>query len=247
MRRAMPVERRIDIDGVNCFAGRQGDRAYWLVLTGIGPHAADAAASTVLKRQRAALAMSAGFAGALLPAAAVGDVIAATSVISGTFDGAWFQAGAPLVSDDRVLHAVQAAAAQVGVTVRTGPLVSLATVVCRAVDKQKVSRLAGAIALDMESAAIGNAARAHGVPFAVLRTVSDVASEDLPLDFNVFLTPWGWLRGMGAMILAPSSFVGLNRLRRQSRLAAGQLTAVTAAWAANGFGLSPESEVGRTG
>ena len=152
-----------------------------------------------------------------------------------------------MACDDRVLQAVQTAAAEAGVTVRTGPLVSLATVVWRSVDKQHVSRLAGAIALDMESAAIGNAARANGVPFAVLRTVSDVAGEDLPMDFNVFLKPWGWLLGMGAMILAPSSLVGLNRLRRQTRLAAGKLTAVTAAWAAEGFGLSPASEVGRAG
>ena len=246
MRRAMPVERRIEIDGVKCFAGRQGDRAYWLVLTGIGPHAAEAAASTVLNRQRAALVISAGFAGALLPAAAVGDVIAATSVFSGRFDGGWSQ-GPPIACDDSVLRAVQAAAVEVRVTVRTGPLVSLSTVVCRAADKQQVSRVAGAIALDMESAAIGNAAVAYGAPFAVLRTVSDAAGEDLPFDFNVFLEPWGWLRGMGAMILAPSSLLGLNRLRRQSRLAAGQLTAVTAAWAAGGFGLAPASEVGRAG
>ena len=247
MRRAMPVERRFDIEGLNCFAGRHSARVYWLVPTGIGPHAAGAAASRVLDRQRAALAISAGFAGALLPAAAVGDVIAATSVLSGRFDGVWSQPGPPISCDDSALRAIQAAALEVGVTVRTGSLVSLATVVWRAVDKQHVSRLADAIAVDMESAAIGNAARAHGVPFAVLRTVSDVASEDLPLDFNVFLKPWGWLRGMGAIILAPSTLAGLNRFRRQSRLAAEQLTAVTAAWAADGFGLSPASEVGRAG
>ena len=241
----MPVERRININGVNCFAGRQGERAYWLVATGIGPQAAEAAASTVLKQQRPALAISAGFAGALLPAAAVGDVIAATNVFSGRFDGGWSQGGPSMACDDSVLRSVQAAAAAVGVTVRTGPLVSLATVVCRAVDKQHVSRLAGAIALDMESAAIGSAALAHGVPFAVLRTVSDLAGEDLPLDFNVFLKPWGWLQGMGAMLLAPSSFLGVNRLRRQTGFAAGQLTAVTGAWAAAGFGLSPASEVER--
>jgi adenosylhomocysteine nucleosidase len=243
----MPLERRIKIDGVTCFAGRQGDRAYWLVPTGIGPRAAEAAASTVLDRQRAALAVSAGFAGALLPAAAVGDVIAATSVVSGRFDGGWSEAGPPIPCDDRVLRAVVSAAVQAEVTARTGLLVSLATVVCRAVDKQQVNRLAGAIALDMESAAIANAALARGVPFAVLRTVSDAAGEDLPLDFNVFLKPWGWLRGMAAMMVAPSSLVGLNRLRRQSRLAAGHLTAVTAACAADGFGLSPASKVGRAG
>jgi adenosylhomocysteine nucleosidase len=120
-------------------------------------------------------------------------------------------------------------------------MVSLATVLCRAVEKEYLGRLSGAIALDMESAAIGNVARACGVPFAVVRTVSDVASEDLPLDFNAFLTPWGWLRGVGAMLMRPSSLMGLNRLRRQSRLAAERLAAVCAVCAATGFGLSSVS------
>jgi adenosylhomocysteine nucleosidase len=245
MRRAMPAERRIMIDGVSCFTGRHGGRAYWLVPTGIGPEAAQRAASAVLNRHTAALAVSAGFSGALLPAAAVGDVIVATSVVSGRFDGAWAPVGAPMACDDTVLRAVQAAAADTRLAFRSGLVVSLTTVLCRAVEKENVSRLTGAIALDMESAAIGNVARAHGIPFAVVRTVSDVASEDLPLNFNVFLTPWGWVRGVGAMIMRPSSLIGLNRLRRQSRFAAGRLTAVCAACVANGFGLSPVSKAGR--
>jgi adenosylhomocysteine nucleosidase len=243
VRRAMPVERRIEIDGVSCFTGRQAGRVYWLVPTGIGPGAADLTATAVLNRHRAALAVSAGFSGALLPAAAVGDVIVATSVVSGRFDGTWVQTGGPMACDDIVRDAAQTAAVEIGSSVRSGPVVSLSTVVCRAVDKQRLSRQTGAIAVDMESAAIAEVARTHGVPFAVVRTVSDVADEDLPLDFNVFLKPWGWARGIGAVILTPSSLAGLNRLRRQSRLAAERLTALSARWAANGFGLSP---AGRT-
>lgn len=245
MRHAMPVERRIEIDGVPCFTGRHAGRAHWLVLTGIGPEAADAAANAVLNRQTVALAVSAGFAGALLPAAAVGDVIVATSVVSGTFDGSWAQAGVPMACDATVLRAVQAAAAHIGLTVRSGPVVSLATILCRAVEKETVSRLTGAVALDMESAAIGKVAKVQGVPFAVVRTVSDVAGEDLPLDFNAFLKPWGWMRGIGAMMMTPSSLIGLNRLRRHSRLAAERLTAVCAACAESGFGLSSVSQAGR--
>ena len=72
-----------------------------------------------------------------------------------------------------------------------------------------------------------------------------VVGEDLPLDFDAFLKPWGWMRGIGAMIMTPSSLNGLNRLRRQSRLAAARLTVLCAACAVNGFGLSPISHVGR--
>jgi adenosylhomocysteine nucleosidase len=240
----MPVERRIDIDGITCFTGRQAGRAYWLVATGIGQEAASAAATAVLSRG-AALAISAGFAGALLPESAVGETMVATSVVPGTFDGTWREAGDSIVCDDAVIRAIQAAAAQVGATIRSGPMVSITTVLFRGTDKQQVRRSTGAIALDMESAAIGTVARAHGVPFAVIRTVSDTAAEDLPLDFNVFLKPWGWPRGIAALLLAPSSVIGLNRLRRSSRLAAGTLAAVGAVWAANGFGLSPVSHLGK--
>src|SRR6185312_3608605 len=128
------------------------------------------------------------------------------------FDGGWREAGSPIACDAAVIRAIQAAAVEAGATVRSGPMVSLTTVLCRATDKQQVRRLAGAIALDMESAAIGKVAHAHGVPFAVIRTVSDTADEDLPLDFNAFLKPWGWARGIAALLLSPSSLIGLNRL-----------------------------------
>ena len=59
---------------------------------------------------------------------------------------------------------------------------------------------------------------------AIVRTVSDLVDEDLPLDFNLFLRPTGWVQGVQMLICRPSSFAGLNRLRKQSRVAAGRLT-----------------------
>jgi nucleoside phosphorylase len=240
----MPAARRIETEGVNGFTGRHAGRTYQLVLSGIGPAAAAAAATAALHGDTA-LAVSTGFAGALSSTAAVGEMVLATSVAAGRFEETWREAGVPLACDDAVIRAVQAAAAQVGATVRTGRMISLDRVLCRAAHKQQVSQWTGALALDMESAAIGNVAGAQGIPFAVMRTVSDAVHEDLPLDFNAFLKPWGWARGITAMLLAPSSLLGLNRLRRNSRLAAATLTAVTAAWAANGFGLSPASQPGK--
>jgi adenosylhomocysteine nucleosidase len=245
IRRAIAVEQRVQINGVNCFAGRQAGRVYWLVPTGVGPESADTAAGAILSRQRAALAISAGFAGALDPAAAVGDVVVATSVVSGTFDTTWTQGESAIVCEEAVLRVVQTAASDMKVTVRSGPMLSLTTVICRAVEKQDLHRVTGAVAVDMESAAIGKVAQSQGVPFAVVRTVSDVAGEDLPLDFNAFLKPWGWMRGIGAMIISPSSVTGLNRLRRHSRMAAERLTALCAVCAPNGFGLSSVSQAGR--
>jgi adenosylhomocysteine nucleosidase len=245
VRRALPVNHRIDIGGVGCFIGRQAARSYWLIHTGIGPEAAHAAASAVLNRERMALAVSVGFAGALASGAEMADVIVGTSVVSGTFDGVWHESGRPVVCHERATDAARAAAADIGLEAHTGALLSVATVMCRAADKQRIARLTGAIAVDMESAALGTAALAKGVPFAVCRTVSDVVTEDLPLDFNLFLMRSGWMRGIAAIVMHPSSLIGLNRLRRQSRLAADRLTAVCSAYAARGFGLAPVINTGR--
>jgi adenosylhomocysteine nucleosidase len=107
---------------------------------------------------------------------------------------------------------------------RVGTVVSSGTVVWQAREKRRLHRVTDATGLDMESAAVAAVAQERGVPLAILRTVSDLVDEDLPLDFNLFLRPTGWIKGMRALIGRPSSFVGLNRLRKQSSLAADRLT-----------------------
>ena len=132
--------------------------------------------------------------------------------------------------DDRVLcdGAVRAGLVIVtqdaGMVARVGTVVSSAIVVWQAQEKLRLRRLTDATGLDMESAAVAAVAQERGVPMAIVRTVSDLVDEDLPLDFNLFLRPTGWAKGMQALIRRPSSFVGLNRLRKQSRVAADRLT-----------------------
>ena len=93
-------------------------------------------------------------------------------------------------------------------------------------EKREIAHRAGAIGLDMESAALGLAAsraadsvwdRAHRV---------GPRDEDLPLDFNLFLRPSGWARGVAACLAHPTSLIGLNRLRIKVVTAGAQFTAV---------------------
>lgn len=245
LRRALPVVRQEHVGGVCCLVGQRAGREYWLIQTGVGPEAAQAAAGAVLNRQRMALAVSAGFAGALVPAS-IGDLVIGTSVSSAAYDGGWNQGTDSVSSAAAMVSGAQSVAVQLGIAARIGPVVSVSQVVCRAEDKQSLGRVTGALALDMESAALARVAQERAVPFMVLRTVSDLAGEDLPLDFNLFLKPPGWLKGIRDLIRHPSTVIGLNRLRRQSNLAADRLTAVCALYAGAGFGLSPAPERGMT-
>ena len=78
----------------------------------------------------------------------------------------------------------------------------------------------GADAVDMESLAIGEVAANYNVPFLVIRSISDTVNEDLPVDFNRFLRPYGWVGGMGRVLMSPTSWKGFVRLYRQSQRAA---------------------------
>ena len=92
-------------------------------------------------------------------------------------------------------------------------------------EKSKVCAETQAIGLDMESSALAAQAQRAKVPFVIIRSVSDLLDEDLPLDFNLFLRPTGWLKGIETILAAPSCLLGLGRLRRQSLVAAEALTA----------------------
>ena len=53
-------------------------------------------------------------------------------------------------------------------------------------EKRKLAETFGASLVDMEAAAVGRAARVKAIPFHCWKTVTDIATEDLP-DFNLFL------------------------------------------------------------
>ena len=223
VRRALVTDRVATISGVSCHIGQRGNRTYWLIQTGVGPVAASTVAGKVLQAQAMSLVMSTGFACALVPAQ-VGDLIVGTEVSSVYAEGTWTTRNDRVLCDGAVRAGVLSVAQDVGLVARVGIVVSSETVVWQAEEKRRLRSLTDATGLDMESAAVAVAAQERGFPMAIVRTVSDLLDEDLPLDFNLFLRPTGWIKGMQSLICHPSSLEGLNRLRKQSRVAAGRLT-----------------------
>jgi len=223
VRRGLAMDRVATIAGVRCHIRQREDRTYWLIQTGVGPTAARSVAERVLTAQSMSLIMSTGFACALVPAQ-VGDLIVGTSVSSVHGERGWMMGSDCVLCDAAVRQGLLTAAQDAGLVTRIGTVVSSEIVVWQAEEKHRLQRVTGATGLDMESAALAEMAQERGLPIAIVRTVSDLADEDLPLDFNLFLRPTGWIKGMQALIGHPSSLVGLNRLRKQSRVAADRLT-----------------------
>jgi adenosylhomocysteine nucleosidase len=101
--------------------------------------------------------ISTGFCGALDPALRVGDVVVSGELASTT--------PLPFVRSE---------------------IFSADRVAVTAAEKRELRNRTGAVAVDMEAAAVKSKAAEWGVPFMCIRAVSDTAADDLPLDFNRF-------------------------------------------------------------
>ncbi len=243
VRAAVPGGRMDRVQGRPLYCASTGGNEYWVIQTGVGPQRAHAAARDVLSQQTFALAISSGFACALTPAA-IGDILIGTQAASirngGSLDyleveGAERQRWCALLSGNEALARIT-----------FGCFISADRIVYRAAEKVALAERTHATGLDMESAALASEAKAAQVPFLIVRSVSDLLMEELPLDFNLFLRPTGWLKGVGALLAHPSSLLGLNRLRRQSAVAAAALTKSLRIVVNARFGVRPDSPMTMT-
>ena len=111
--------------------------------------------------------VSFGICGALDPALVVGDVVIADGVVG---------ADGPLPADPAWTAALHAALPRS----RAGLVAGGDAIVGSVAAKAALRQASGAAIVDMESHAVARAAREAGLPFAVVRAVSDTAAFALP-------------------------------------------------------------------
>jgi adenosylhomocysteine nucleosidase len=133
--------------------------------------------------------LSIGFCGALDPTLRIGDIVVSGEVPKG----------------------LQASFVQ-------GDVVSVDRVAFTAQEKCELRAVTGAAVVEMESAAVAQKAREWNVPFGCVRVVSDVAGDDLPLDFNRYRDADGrFERTRIALAALGRPFTVLPRLVRLDR------------------------------
>jgi nucleoside phosphorylase len=99
-------------------------------------------------------------------------------------------------------------------------------VVITASEKRDLYFSSGCDAIEMESKTISDLCAARGIECITLRAISDVAHEELPLDFNALMTPDKRLSSVRlalALAMAPQKIPALWQLGKNSACAAAQL------------------------
>lgn len=169
------------------------------------------------------MCISSGFAGALVPSQ-IGDVVIPEQVVCQDSSITGSSPNSSIVCSALYRQKAWNTAQLSENTILSGRLVTVRNIVWLAGDKQAIGRAFEASSLDMESAAIGMMAARHGIPFCVIRSVSDRMGEDLPLDLNLFRRAGTFLQGVWAVAKTPGIWPALNRLRRQKNVASARLT-----------------------
>jgi len=189
--------------------GRIGGVEAHLVVSGIGAAPAFAAAEALLAAVRVDAVVSTGYAGAL-GAAEIGEVIVGTEV----YDWTKTQPRPVYRSDGALLDMARRAVGPARTAWSQGAVVTVGQIVWRAAEKRALGKASGAIAVEMESAAIAHAAASRKVPFLMVRAVSDGVDDDLPMDFNLWLQRWGRTRGIAQLLMRPSRLRALLTMKR---------------------------------
>lgn len=185
---------------------------------GVGAEHARRAARALIADGAHAL-ISWGTAAALAPTLSVGTLVLADRVVGDSV---------PLVPD-RAWTARVAESLRGVVPVVRGTMACPTDVLRNANEKRALADRSGAIAADMESAAIGAVAREAGLPWIVVRAISDAADTVVPSSVTSAIDDVGALsmvRLLGGLLKNPMDIAALPKLARGMRLAGRTMTSV---------------------
>jgi adenosylhomocysteine nucleosidase len=147
-------------------SGTLAGREIVIVHSGMGMDSASARIGTFLDSHTPSLWIAAGFAGGLSPDLRVGDILTVRN----------------FSDPDRFSDIASLPA-------HTGTLITTKSVVQTAEQKRDLARHTGAVAVDMETAAIHRLCAARGIPMLSIRAISDAVSQDLPVPAAVWFDP----------------------------------------------------------
>lgn len=182
------------VSGVTFACGTLEGRRVVCAVSGVGKVFAAIAAEAMILHFGVGALLNTGVAGGLLPELEVGDVALADKVVQHDMNTTALGDAPGLISglnvveiaaDEALLRTLCEATAALEYNGVVGTVASGDLFVAKQSTKDKIISTFGAVACEMEGAAIGHVAHVNDVPFAVLRVISDGGNG---MEFSKFVT-----------------------------------------------------------
>ena len=190
----------IQVLGNTYYTGTIGKTEVVLVQSGIGKVMSAMSVAVLADHFQVETIINTGSAGALAEGIAVGDVVIADKLVYHDVDVTAFgyaygqMAGQPLYfeSDKKFIDGIKENLSQLEQTCHLG-LIATGDSFIAGDDKiaSIKSHFPGVLAVEMEGAAIAQAAQALGLPFLVIRAMSDNANHEASISFDEFIIEAG--------------------------------------------------------
>ena len=183
------------ISGISFTEGTLCGVSVVVAVSGEGKVNAAMCAQTMLLRYAPDLLLNTGVAGNLSDTLNVGDVAIASDTVEHDYDISLLGYAPGMVlgvnkihvpCDETAVSLISGIMTEVGVKHLVGTVASGDQFIAGREQKERIRGLFGAIACEMEGAAIGHVAALNGVGFCVIRALSDNADGSAPENFGAF-------------------------------------------------------------
>lgn len=185
------------LGGIEFVSGTFRGREIVTAVCGIGKVAAAMCAQAMILGYSPEIIINTGVGGTLTKELSVGDIAVAKSVVQHDMDTSpigdepGFISGINIINipcdEAAVEKLVQCAQRFSQVRTVTGVIASGDQFIADAGKKEFIVKNFGAVACEMEGAAIGQVCYTNGIPFAVVRAISDSADEQAHISYAQFL------------------------------------------------------------
>ena len=185
-----------NISGIDFVKGNLCGKDVVVAKCGIGKVFAAICAQTMILKYSPCLVINTGVGGTLTNKLGIGDIAVASDVVQHDMDTSPLGDPVGLVSGINVVHFpadknalenICKAADSLGINNAKGTIASGDQFIASGEKKAYIVENFGAVACEMEGAAIGHVCYVNDTPFAVIRAISDSADDSSHMDYGEFL------------------------------------------------------------
>ena len=184
------------VSGIEFVKGKLCGKDAVVAKCGIGKVFAAICAQTMILKYSPRLVINTGVGGTLSDKLNIGDIAVAANVVQHDMDTSPLGDPVGLVSGINIVHfpadaraaeLISAAADSLGINNARGTIASGDQFIASREKKNYIKDNFGAVACEMEGAAIGHVCYVNDIPFAVIRAISDSADDSSHMDYGEFL------------------------------------------------------------